>query len=163
MTNLTSSVVADGVEPPHDSGISSCLESAEDVTSDDTLTDNSINHDFDIYRNSEECTQDNQEHSIPINCIRHIEGCKEVVHNYFNEYTSICEACSNYMGERLMSTPFPHDVCPCCHDPTEGPPLALYNECYREVHQDGYAESPWGSWHLDRNTGKIVCIYLNFE
>ena len=99
----------------------------------------------------------------PIKCIMFEEGCTNVVSEYFNNYTAICEPCSAYMSTKLKSTPYPHNLCPCCHELSEGLPLSLCITCLEEIYQDGYAESQWGSWHIDRSSGKIVCINLNYD
>ena len=66
------------------------------------------------------------------------------------------------MSMKLKLTPYAHNLFPCCHEQSDGPPLALCAECLQEIHQDGYAESRWGSWHLEETTGKIICIRLDF-
>ena len=85
-----------------------------------------------------------------------------MVSAYFNRYTAICETCVSYMDMKLKKTPYAHDLCPCCHETSGGSSLSLCSECLEEIQQDGYAESRWGSWHLDETTGKIVCIRLDF-
>ena len=67
------------------------------------------------------------------------------------------------MEEKLKGTPFPHNLCPCCHHPNGNVPLSLCGECLEDIHQDGWTESGHGAWHFDPTNGRIVCIYLNFE
>ena len=106
---------------------------------------------------------DNSNTQVPINCIMFEEGCTNLVSKYFNMYTAICRHCSDLLETKLMTSPYPHDLCPCCHQHVEGSKLSLCAECLEEIYRDGYAESPWGSWHLDRDNGKIVCISLSFD
>ena len=100
---------------------------------------------------------------MPINCIRHENGCRNMIYSYYNEYTAICESCSSYLAEKLKSSPYDHNLCPCCHKHSEGLPLSLCNECLEDVYDGGWCETGHGAWHLDRNSGNIVCIYLGFE
>ena len=87
-----------------------------------------------------------------------------MVMTYFNRYTAICDTCSALMSMKLRTSPYPHNLCPCCHQQLlDDPPLSLCADCMQDIVQDGYAESPWGSWHLDGSTGKIVCIALDFN
>ena len=98
----------------------------------------------------------------PVKCIRYSDGCKAIISSYYTEYTAICEPCSTLLKKKLMTTPFPHDLCPCCHQASNGPPLSLCMECLDDIQLDGYTESGYGAWHLDRNTGEIICISLDF-
>ena len=63
----------------------------------------------------------------------------------------------------VQCNPFSHYICPCCHKPNEGIPLSLCSECYEDINQDGWVETGRGAWHLDRERGRIVCIYLDFD
>ena len=76
----------DEIQLPHDSWISSFLELAADDTSDsdETIMDDSTNPEHNSDKNSDEINKDIHEHYIPVNCIQKVEGCKEVVNNYFN-------------------------------------------------------------------------------
>ena len=113
---------------------------------------------------SEKRTTTPEPPQIPINCIRHADGCPNLIHSYFNRYTAICDSCLVYMDQKLKSTPFSHQLCPCCHQQTDGIPLSLCSECLEDVYsEEGYAESRWGAWHLDKKSKKIVCIYLDFN
>ena len=96
---------------------------------------------------------------VPINCIRAENGCPNLITSYYNRYTAICATCENFLEEKLKSTPFSHSLCPCCHKPTEVL-LSLCSECLIDIEDDGWVETGWGSWHLDRKLGKIVCISL---
>ena len=99
---------------------------------------------------------------LPIQCIRHEDGCPNLIYSYFNEYTAICDSCSRHLEEKLKSTPHSHFLCPCCHNPNGGEPLSFCNECIEDLHADGWIETGRGSWHLDRNNGKVVCISFEF-
>ena len=98
---------------------------------------------------------------IPVNCIRKANGCQNLILSYYSEYTAICDTCKKYLKQKLMSTPHPHYLCPCCHKRSEGPPLSLCSECFEDIQVDGFTESGYGSWHLDRRSGEIVCISLD--
>ena len=103
-----------------------------------------------------------QSSQIPINCILKDEGCQNIITSYFTKYTAICTHCKQFLVEKLKSTPFSHDLCPCCHELSSGPPLSLCNVCVQDIKKDGWTDSPWGSWHYDRLTGEIICIDLDF-
>ena len=81
----------------------------------------------------------------------------------FNKYTAICASCQVSMENKLQSSPFPPNLCPCCHQASNGLPYSLCSECLESIHEDGYADSSWGSWHLNRSTGQILCIGLDFD
>ena len=100
---------------------------------------------------------------IPINCIRHEDGCDNMISSYFNKYTAICKSCSKFLAEKLKSTPYSHFLCPCCHEPNSGEPLSFCAECIGDLYQDGWIETGRGSWHLDRDKNEIVCISLDFH
>ena len=105
-----------------------------------------------------------ESYQSPINCIRQSDGCDNIIYSYYNKYTAICDACLDFMDKKLKSTPFSHQLCPCCHQPSSGPPLSLCSECMDDIYDDeGYAESRWGSWHFDRKKQNIVCISLDFN
>ena len=102
----------------------------------------------------------------PIPCIRYEDGCQSLITDYYNiKYTAICEKCINFLNQKQLSSPFPPDLCPCCHQVHHGQglPFSLCTECETEIQADGYTDSPWGSWHVDRRNGKIVCIDLDFN
>ena len=98
----------------------------------------------------------------PIPCIRNEDGCRNVIYSYFNKYTAISVSCSRFLYDKLQATPYPHSLCLCYHNPSEGKPLSFCTECMDDLHQDGWIETGRGSWHLDRNNGNIVCISLDF-
>ena len=101
----------------------------------------------------------------PIPCIHNEDGCQNLITDYFNKYTAICENCIHFLNQKQTSSPFPPNLCPCCHHVHHGhgPPFSLCPECETEIRADGYTDSPWGSWHLDGRNGKIVCIDLDFN
>ena len=99
----------------------------------------------------------------PMKCIREEDGCTNSVEIYFNKYTAICSTCSLYLKEKMKMSPFHPSVCPCCHLPNQGQPFSFCQECLDSIYVDGYAESGWGSWHLDGSSGQIVCIHLDFD
>ena len=99
----------------------------------------------------------------PIDCIMKEDGCPNILTSYYNKYTAQCGPCTHSMEDKLKSSSLPPNLCPCCHQPSSEASLSLCPECMSSLEVDGYAESSWGSWHFDRNTGKIVCIYLDFD
>ena len=105
-----------------------------------------------------------EHHQSPINCIRHANGCNNVIYSYYNKYTAICDSCLDYLEKKLKMTPFSHKLCPCCHKPSLGTPLSLCAECMDDINsEEGYTESRWVAWHLDRMKNRIVCISLDFN
>ena len=107
--------------------------------------------------NLAECQQ------TPIYCIRYENGCRNIIRSYYTKYTAICEPCTTYLKKKLKTTPYSHKICPCCHEVSNGPPLSLCQECLDDIKSDGWTESGFGAWHLDRNTGEILCISLDFR
>ena len=99
----------------------------------------------------------------PILCAREDAGCKNLVNRYYNIYTAICPTCKLYLQEMMKLSPFPPSACPCCHETSEGPAFSFCQECIEGLYQDGFMESGWGSWHLDKNIGEIICTHLDFE
>ena len=111
------------------------------------------------------CTEDfpsSSNNQLPIFCIRHENGCQNVITSYYAKYTAICDDCLEFLENKLKTTPFCHSLCPCCHHPSGGSPLSFCSECLIDLENDGWIETGWGSWHLDRRLGKIVCISLDF-
>ena len=98
----------------------------------------------------------------PISCIRQEDGCKNMIYSYYNKYTAICDSCAAFLEDKLKKTPFPHNLCPCCHQESDGPPLSLCAECHDDIMDGGWTKSGWSSWHLDVMKRKIVCISLDF-
>ena len=105
----------------------------------------------------------NAAYNPTIPCAMEDEGCKNFVSQYFNKYTAICLPCKQNLENMMKSSPFPSTACPCCHDPSNGLPFSFCKECLSGLDQDGYMESGWGSWHLDENSGEIICTHLDFQ
>ena len=99
----------------------------------------------------------------PMNCILKDDGCPNFLTSYFNKYTAICPSCQDFLEKKLKSSPFSPDLCPCCHQNSDGLQYSLCSECLESIQDDGYADSSWGSWHLNRTSGKILCIGLDFD
>ena len=95
-----------------------------------------------------------------ISCIRKQDGCPNVVKDYFDACTAICQTCVAFISELQASSPFPPNLCPCCHEPSAGDDFSLCAQCIEWIHEDGFADSDWGSWTLDRRNGEIKCIQL---
>ena len=102
-------------------------------------------------------------YQTPINCILQGDVCPNLLTSYFSKFTAICASCQVCMENKLLSSPFSSDLCPCCQQASSGPPYSLCPECLVSIQEDGYAESSWGSWHLYRSTGQIFCIGLDFD
>ena len=102
-------------------------------------------------------------HQTPINCILQGDGCPNLLTSYYSKYTAICPSCQAFIENKLLSSPFSQHLCPCCHQASNGTPYSLCSECLESIQEDGYADSSWGSWHLERTTGKILCIGLDFD
>ena len=52
----------------------------------------------------------------PMNCVRSDSGCTNLINNYFSELTAICNECKVFMDNWLKTSPFPANLCPCCHE-----------------------------------------------
>ena len=98
----------------------------------------------------------------PIPCIRHSDGCQNIVHSYFTNFTAMCESCKVFMSSLKNSSPFSSALCPCCHEPSKGNSYSLCSTCLEYLYKEGFTESEWGSWVLDENSGEIVCQQLDF-
>ena len=98
-----------------------------------------------------------------IKCVRQSDGCKNLVDSYYNEYNAICSSCTSSLGSLLKELPYSSSLCPCCHEVSEGEAYSLCAECLDMVDSLGYVDSGWGAWHLDRDSGKIICINLDFN
>ena len=68
----------------------------------------------------------------PLNCILYEEGCPNMISSYYSKYTAICNSCSIMLENKLQSTPFSHDLCPCCHEVSGRTPLSLCTDCLNE-------------------------------
>ena len=104
-----------------------------------------------------------EDQQVPVNCIRYENGIRNIIRSYYTEYTAICEPCSTFLKKKLKTTPYSHMICPYCHQATNGPPLSLCLECMQDIQSDGWTKSSFGAWHLDRNTGEVICISLDFR
>ena len=98
----------------------------------------------------------------PIPCIRRVDGCKSIVNTYFDRHSAICNDCTQFLEEAQNSSPFPSNLCPCCHLLVDGKPYSLCSECRFAASEDGFTESEWGSWILDKDSGKMICTQLDF-
>ena len=105
----------------------------------------------------------NTSNSSIIPCVREVFGCKNKVNEYNDKECAICPDCRSKLEIMFNSSPFSPTLCPCCHDPSGGPPYAFCQECLGYLDQDGCMDSPFGSWNRDNITGDIICINLDFE
>ena len=95
-------------------------------------------------------------------CVRQEFGCKNTVNKYNDRNTAICPKCKVTLDTLMKSSPFPSTMCPCCHATSTGPPFSFCQECLGFLAEDGSMDSTWGTWVLERNTGKIICMHLDF-
>ena len=110
----------------------------EDTVTEDTTLENMSSLDAnDQPHESENPESEPSPTQMPINCIRQVNGCMNIVHSYYNRYTAICDSCFKFMEEKLKSSSFDPNLCPCCHEPSQGS-FSLCAECLQEVYQDGW-------------------------
>ena len=94
-------------------------------------------------------------------CVGQLDGCEESTSDYFCEESAICPSCEYKLDEILKSAPQPPNQCPCCHEGNSGDPFSLCFSCDKEIHSDGLLDSPWGTWFLDRDKNKTICVRLD--
>ena len=131
-----------------DSALEDSSSSADNISQDST-PDGKMNAALPIDEPFIENSEDRPANEVlrkktPLNCIRHADGCPNLVNSYFNEYTAICNSCSLLMENMLKSTPYPHDICPCCHQPNDVL-LSLCAECLSDIQDDGLVDTGRGS------------------
>ena len=98
----------------------------------------------------------------PLSCFRHDEGCPNFVTDYFDRHSAICPKCREFLDSKLNHSSFPPSICPCCHVHVGGEQFSLCSECLGSLSQDGFSESEWGFWVLNRDTGETICMQLDF-
>ena len=98
----------------------------------------------------------------PVPCLRVIEGCQNTVTKYSTQNMAICTSCKLHFDEMMKSSPFPDTLCPCCHEPSHGPSYSFCSDCLGSLEQDGFMDSGWGYWILERSSGDIICTNLDF-
>jgi hypothetical protein len=98
----------------------------------------------------------------PLPCRNRSEGCTQVIQNYFDKFVVICEDCIASMKSLQKSSPFSSQLCPACHQPSENGKFSFCSLCKDWIHEDGFRDSDWGSWTLNRDSGEIICIQLEF-
>ena len=98
----------------------------------------------------------------PITCIRRVDGCPNIVSKYFDKCSAICTDCSQFLDNLQKSSPFSPQLCPACHQPSGENNYSLCSLCLEWLTEDGFRESDFGSWVLDRNTGQVICTQLDF-
>ena len=67
----------------------------------------------------------NTSNSSIIPCVREVFGCKNKVNEYNDKECAICPDCRSKLEIMFNSSPFSPTLCPCCHDPSFGPPYAF--------------------------------------
>ena len=97
----------------------------------------------------------------PISCVRQDYGCRNLVENYYDKYTAICSDCSKLLETHLKSSSFGQNLCPCCREESGGNAYSLCKECLEDVDSLGFVNSGWGAWHLNKDSGEIICIHLD--
>ena len=92
-------------------------------------------------------TQDfpSSNNQLPIFCIRHENGCQNIITSYYTKYTAICDDCLEFLENKLKTTPFCHSLCPCCHHPSGGSPFSLCSEFLVDLEDYGWIEMGGGS------------------
>ena len=96
-----------------------------------------------------------------INCIRNGDGCKNLVNDYFDRFSAMCSDCIQLMDSIQKSSCFSSTLCPCCHELSGGYSFSLCSTCLEYLFKEGFTESEWGAWVLDRNYDKIICVQLD--
>ena len=100
----------------------------------------------------------------PVPCFRHEEGCTKIVEEYFDTYTAFCNECIIFMNEKQKTSPFSPNLCPCCHNEANSEEnFSLCSDCLEYLLENGFVESDWGSWVLDRDSKKILCQQLELR
>jgi hypothetical protein len=95
-------------------------------------------------------------------CIGQLDGCIAVVKSYFSESTAICPSCKDKLDQKLKSIPQLSTLCPCCRkNSNSGEPFSFCEDCKNEIVDDGILDSPYGTWHLDRDANEIICTHLD--
>ena len=97
----------------------------------------------------------------PVNCVGQLDGCSASTSDYFSPESAISPSCNVKLEETLKSASHPPRQCPCCHEPNSGDPFSLRPSCEKEIQTDGMLDSPWGTWYLDRDKNKMICVRLD--
>ena len=98
----------------------------------------------------------------PLPCRNRIDGCKSIVSDYFDNLIVICSECITSLTNLQMTSPFSPQLCPACHQPSGGGKFSFCSLCIDWIQEDGFRESDWGAWALNRDSGEIICIQLDF-
>ena len=98
----------------------------------------------------------------PLPCRRREDGCTNVVTDYIDKFAPICSECVTFMCNLQKTSPFPPQLCPACHQPSGDNNYSFCSLCLEWIQEDGFRESDWGAWSLNRNSGEIICIQLDF-
>jgi hypothetical protein len=98
----------------------------------------------------------------PRPCYRHDEGCTNILTDYFDEHSALCNDCIRIM-EWKQKESLPPNFCPCCQAIGRGTDYSLCQECPDYLSENSFVESDFGSWDLNRETGKILCKILEFN
>ena len=99
----------------------------------------------------------------PRPCYRQDEGCTNIVTDYFDEHSALCNDCIHIMEQKQKESPFPPNLCPCCQAFGGEADYSLCQECLDYLNENGFVESDFGSWVLNRDKGKILCVILNLN
>ena len=95
-------------------------------------------------------------------CIGQLDGCIAMVNSYFSESTAICSSCKDKLDPKLKFIPQLSNLCPCCcKNSNSQEPFSFCEDCKNEIVDDGVLDSPYGTWHLDRDTSEIICTHLD--
>ena len=100
--------------------------------------------------------------NTPLQCRRREDGCQNLVVDYIDKFAPICSECITFFKNLQKPSPFPPDLCPACHEPSVNHNYGFCSPCTDWINEDGFRESDWGSWILNRSSGEIICIQLDF-
>ena len=96
----------------------------------------------------------------PLPCRNRIDGCKSIVSDYFDNFVVICSDCITALINLQKTSPFSPQLCPACHQPSGSGNFSFCSLCVDWIHEDGFRDSDWGSWTLNRDSREIICIQL---
>ena len=97
----------------------------------------------------------------PTVCVGQLDGCSASTSEYFPPESAICPNCDLKLLEILKSAPHPPSQCPCCHESNSQDSFSLCASCVKEIQTDGMLDSPWGTWYLDKDQNKTICVRLD--
>ena len=94
----------------------------------------------------------------PVLCVGQLDGCSASTSDYSRLESALCSSCDFKLDETLKSAPYPASQCPCCHKSNSGDPFSLCSSYVKETQTDGMLDLPSGTWFLDRDKNKTICV-----